>query len=284
MSSSNKGKLIFFDIDGTLVGFDGKIPKSTYKALDMARNNGNKVFICTGRSKCQIYDFLIDYGFDGIIAATGAYVEYEGKVIHHDTIGEENVARLVKYFDQENIAFALQAANSQISSTENLEIMKELINKQLKASGRDDNPNVFADAVRADDLVINPSKYAYAEKAIYYASARSLKEVSDALSPYFDVTASSFEKPDETSGEVTMAGINKAFGMKVIGDYLGFAREDMIAFGDGPNDIDMLEYAGTGVAMGNAGEYTKSVADMVTDRIENDGIYNALVKLGIIII
>jgi hypothetical protein len=280
--SNNKGKLIFFDIDGTLVGFDGKIPKSTYKAIDIARSRGNKVFICTGRSKCQIYDFLIDYGFDGIIAATGAYVEYEGKVIRHDTIGEENIGRLISYFAKENIAYALQAADNQISSAENLEIMRRLINEQLKASGREDNPNVFADVVIANDLTINPTKYAYAEKAIYYASTKSVKEVRKALSPYFDVTASSFEKPDDTSGEVTMAGINKAFGMKVIGEYLGVSRENMIAFGDGPNDIDMLEHAGIGIAMGNAGDYTKSVADMVTERISEDGIYNALEKLGII--
>jgi Cof subfamily protein (haloacid dehalogenase superfamily) len=282
--SNNKGKLIFFDIDGTLVGFDGKIPKSTYKALDMARSKGNKVFICTGRSKCQIYDFLIDYGFDGIIAATGAYVEYKGKLISHDTIGDKDIARLIGYFDSQNIAYTLQAADNQISSEDNLKIMKKLINEQLKASGREDNPNAFADVVIADDLTTNPAKYGYAEKAIYYASAIPIKEVESALSPYFDVTASSFEKPDETSGEVTMAGINKAYGMKVIGDYLGISKADMIAFGDGPNDIDMLEYAGVGIAMGNAGEYTKSAADMVTDRISEDGIYNALEKLGIIII
>jgi HAD superfamily hydrolase (TIGR01484 family) len=203
-------------------------------------------------------------------------------VIRHDTIGEENIGRLISYFAKENIAYALQAADNQISSAENLEIMRRLINEQLKASGREDNPNVFADVVIANDLTINPTKYAYAEKAIYYASTKSVKEVRKALSPYFDVTASSFEKPDDTSGEVTMAGINKAFGMKVIGEYLGVSRENMIAFGDGPNDIDMLEHAGIGIAMGNAGDYTKSVADMVTERISEDGIYNALEKLGII--
>jgi hydroxymethylpyrimidine pyrophosphatase-like HAD family hydrolase len=56
----------------------------------------------------------------------------------------------------------------------------------------------------------------------------------------------------------------------------------MIAFGDGPNDIDMLEYAGTGIAMGNAGELTKSAADVVTEPIEQGGIYNELLRLGVI--
>jgi Cof subfamily protein (haloacid dehalogenase superfamily) len=279
---SNKGKLIFFDIDGTLVGFDGKIPESTYRALKLAKDNGNKIFICTGRSRCQIYDYLLEYGFDGIVAATGAYVEYEGKVIRHETIGEENIARLIEYFERENIAYTLQAADSQISSPEKLEIMRQIINEQLKASKREDNPNVFADVILADDLRTNPKKYAYAEKAIYFGSPRSIEEVTDAFSPYFDVTASSFEKPDDTSGEVTIAGINKASGMKMLGEYLGYGRADMIAFGDGPNDIDMLEYAGTGVAMGNAGEWTKNAADIITERIDEDGIYNELSRLGVI--
>ncbi len=278
----NKGKLIFFDIDGTLVGFDGKIPESTYKAIDMARSKGHKVFICTGRSKCQIYGYLLEYGFDGIIAATGAYVEYEGKVIRHETIGGKNIAKLIGYFEAEDIAYTLQAADSQISSPEKIEAMKQIINEQLKASNREDDPNVFADVVLVDDLRTNPEKYAFAEKAIYFGSSKSIDEVSNAFSPYFDVTASSFEKPDDTSGEVTIAGINKASGMCVIGEYLNCTKEDMIAFGDGPNDIDMLEYAGIGIAMGNAGEYTKASADMVTDRIDENGIYNALKKIGII--
>jgi hypothetical protein len=279
---SNKEKLLFFDIDGTLVGFDGKIPESTYKAIDMARKKGHKVFICTGRSRCQIYDYLLEYGFDGIVAATGAYVECEGKVIRHETIGKENITRLIRYFETENIVYALQAADSQISSPENMEVMKRIIAEMLKAQKREDNPNVFADFVLAEDLHTNPEKYAFAEKAIYYVSPINLSEVSKAVAPYFDVTASSFEKPDETSGEVTVAGVNKASGMCAVGKYLNCTREDMIAFGDGPNDIDMLEYAGIGIAMGNAGDYTKAAADMVTDRIDEDGIYNALKKIGII--
>jgi hydroxymethylpyrimidine pyrophosphatase-like HAD family hydrolase len=121
---SHKEKLLFFDIDGTLVGFDGKIPDSTYRAIDMARSEGHKVFICTGRSRCQIYDFLLEYGFDGIIAATGAYVEYEGKVIRHETIGRERIGGLVSYFERENTAYALQAEGSQIATQKSVDVMK----------------------------------------------------------------------------------------------------------------------------------------------------------------
>jgi hypothetical protein len=279
---SNRGKLIFFDIDGTLVGFDGKIPDSTYRAIDMARSKGHKVFICTGRSRCQIYDFLLEYGFDGIIAATGAYVEYEGSAIRRETIGGEKIAGLIRYFEQEKIAYALQAADRQIATPESMEVMRGHFEKMRAKLKLTDEPQVFDDMKLVQDLPTNPEKYGFAEKLIYYCSPRGLREVAEAIAPNFEVTATSFEKPDETCGEVTMAGVNKASGMRILGDYLHCPREDMIAFGDGPNDIDMLEYAGTGIAMGNAGENVKTVADMVTDRIDEDGIYNALKKMGII--
>jgi hypothetical protein len=279
---SNRNKLLFFDIDGTLVGFDGRIPESTYTALDMARSKGHKIFICTGRSYCQIYDYLLTYGFDGIVAATGAYVEYDGKVIRHETMGVDRISKMIGYFEAEHISYTLQSAETQISSPRMLEILKRNIDSQLKDLKREDDPNVFASVKLVDDLAKSPEKYAFAEKAMYYDSPKNIKEITEALAPYFDVTASSFEKPDDTSGEITMAGINKASGMSAIGEWLNSTREDMIAFGDGPNDIDMLEYAGTGIAMGNAGEYTKSAADMITDRIDEDGIYNTLKKLEVI--
>ena len=63
------GKIIFFDIDGTLVGFKGDILDSTREALQAAKRNGHKILLCTGRSKNQIYPWLLEEGFQGIVAA-----------------------------------------------------------------------------------------------------------------------------------------------------------------------------------------------------------------------
>ena len=70
--------------------------------------------------------------------------------------------------------------------------------------------------------------------------------------------ASSFQLINSSDGEVTVRGIDKAYGMEQYLRYAGIRREDSAAFGDGPNDLGMLEYAGTGVAMGNAGAELKS--------------------------
>ena len=77
-------------------------------------------------------------------------------------------------------------------------------------------------------------------------------------------------------------GINKATGMERYLKAAGIAREDSIAVGDGPNDLQMMEYAGIGIAMGNAREEVKERADMVTSSIDDDGIYRAFETLGLL--
>ena len=65
-------------------------------------------------------------------------------------------------------------------------------------------------------------------------------------------------------------------------DYLGIDLADTVAFGDGPNDYEMMEYVATSVAMGNASDDLKSLASFVTTAISEDGIYNGMKKLGLI--
>ena len=77
-------------------------------------------------------------------------------------------------------------------------------------------------------------------------------------------------------------GINKSYGMEKYLEYVGLTRKDAIAFGDGPNDLDMLSFAETGVAMGNGLEEVKKLADFVTKDINENGIAYALKELGLV--
>ena len=115
-----------------------------------------------------------------------------------------------------------------------------------------------------------------------YISETSKFVTEDALRDCCDVTASSFEKAVEDSGEISVRGIDKSFGMKKYIEAQGLSREDTIAFGDGPNDVDMIAFAGTGVVMGNGRPELKAQADFVTKSVDEDGIAYALEKLGLI--
>ena len=91
-------KVIFLDIDGTIVNYKGKIPQSAEAAIKQARDLGHLLVICTGRSKFQVYKELLDIGFDGIIAASGGYVQCGDKDIYHRYLPEENVKVIYDYF------------------------------------------------------------------------------------------------------------------------------------------------------------------------------------------
>ena len=81
-------KVLFFDIDGTLYDFSGYMPASTIEALKQARENGHKLIICSGRVRYQIYPELFSM-FDGLIGATGAYIEEDGNVLSDHFVRRE---------------------------------------------------------------------------------------------------------------------------------------------------------------------------------------------------
>lgn len=82
-------KIIFLDVDGTLVDYEGRIPQSAVDAIRQARGNGHRVYICTGRSKAEVYDDIWNIGIDGMIGGNGSYVEDNGEVIMHRHITKE---------------------------------------------------------------------------------------------------------------------------------------------------------------------------------------------------
>lgn len=86
----------------------------------------------------------------------------------------------------------------------------------------------------------------------------------------------------ENSGELSIIGIHKALAIETLLKYLNLSKEDTFAYGDGINDAEMIEYVNIGVAMGNAKEELKKVADDVTDAHDEDGIYNSFKKYKII--
>ena len=197
-------KVVFLDVDGTIVNDKGIIPESTQIAIRKAVENGHKLVVCSGRSLFQLPQMLLDLGFSGMVTAAGAQVIAGGKEIYHAVIDEEHRKFIVDYMEKNNFVYCFQ--------TDAGVVMNKRSEQQI--------------------LKIN--------------------------------------------------GIHKATGMKRYLEYVGIPREDSIAIGDGPNDLQMMDYAGIGIAMGNAREEVKKRADMVTSHIDEDGLYHALDRLGLL--
>lgn len=112
-------KIIFLDVDGTLVNENGIVPESAKIAVKNARKNGHYVFLCTGRSKAEIYEDIMEIGFDGIIAAAGGYIELGDKVLFHEIVSNEATKHVVEYFDKNNVDFYLES-NGGLFASKNL--------------------------------------------------------------------------------------------------------------------------------------------------------------------
>lgn len=98
-------KAIFLDVDGTLVANHGKMTEQVKKAITLARNQGHKVFICTGRNKIGIRNELEEVNFDGFIASAGSYIEVADEVVHSRYYDRKLIEKACDVFNRNNIVY-----------------------------------------------------------------------------------------------------------------------------------------------------------------------------------
>ena len=266
-------KVLFFDIDGTLVNKNAVVADSTYHALDLAHKAGHKLFLCTGRNVTQIFKPLLEYGFDGIVSCAGASCYIGKKQIAQHLMKREKVEQFLNLFENRNISYGVQTESGAYVTEEGWELTK----RRFLECGASEK--VTALNMKFFHKVPTLHERTDVEKTFYNFVPETVDEVQKKLGDYFTVQESSFSDPDPHSGEITIRGITKTTGMKEVVSYYGKTLEDAVAFGDGPNDLDMVENAGIGVCMGNGRKELKRVADLVTDDINENGIYNAMEKL-----
>lgn len=251
---------MFFDIDGTLVSFKTHvIPDSAVQALDEAHRKGVKVFIATGRPKAIINNMgpLEERGIiDGFVTMNGAYCFVGDKVVFSKPIDHESTVAIGKYAAQRGIACIFVPAQGIRVCNAN-HFLREIFYEHLHV---DRMPEMtFEEGWRGDIYQITPFFTVDQE-------AEAMMHVNGAVGNRWH--------PGFT--DITATGINKSLGVKLMAKHFGFTQNEVMCFGDGGNDISMLEYAGIGVALDNANEEVKAHANYVTTHIDDDGVANAL--------
>lgn len=268
------GKLIFLDIDGTIVNFNNVISDSTIKAIKMAQENGHKVFVCSGRMYDIIDDCIKDIGFDGYVVSAGANVIVDGKDIFYKTIENDKLVKAWEILKEHKSVFRFKGKSGVCMGPDEYKIMLTTEKGQRISK--------IWNFIVTDDV----SGYTDMESGDYNNADITVdemqKEFDEKIGEYFTVLMASFDEATPYFGEVLIKGVTKGSGMAEVVKYFGAKQEDTIGIGDSSNDIDMLNYAGTAVAMGNALDEVKELADFVTTDVNNDGIWNAFKKLNII--
>lgn len=276
-------KIIFLDVDGTLVDYHNRIPQSAITAIRKARDEGHLVYVCTGRSRAEMQPELWEIGLDGMIGGNGSYVEHHNQILMHQLIRPEDARAVVDWLSERGLAFYLESNNGLFASPDFREQARDILRTYALRKGQSE-----ADVAgkEAEDF-IHGLQY---DGQLY---RDDLNKVSFVLKSYQDHLDSKETFPQleahtwggrgETAlfGDLGVKDINKAHAIDVLLEHLGAERKDTIAFGDAKIDIPMLDYCEIGVAMGNGGPEILAMADLVTADVEDDGLYKAFEKLGL---
>ncbi|WP_433773716.1 Cof-type HAD-IIB family hydrolase [Bacillus wiedmannii] len=256
-------KVVFFDVDGTLLSeIDRSMHESTKEAIQKLIDKGIHVVVTTGRpySLCSQFKGL---GVNTFISANGAHIKCEEDVIHKSVLSSEIVHEIssfaelhghgVSYFTEE---FAMNGIAS------NEERVMRALNETL-------NLEQYPDKIR------NLSEEVYCI-CLYADETEAQKFIENYPMLTFDRFHSYVINVLEDSNVSKLTAIEKVL------EHLKICKSEAIAFGDGGNDIEMLQYVGLGIAMGNGREELKESADFVTKKSSEGGISFALKELGII--
>lgn len=254
-------KAAFFDIDGTLMAHSlGCVPEDTRRALEELKKRGILVFTCTGRHILELEELgLTSLGFDGHVLLNGQLcLDRNRKVLAEVSVPREDMERIFPVFEGKEIPTAF---------VEKERIYINFIDDRVRTAQRAISTNLPGTGCWAGDTVYLVNLFAEDETVL---------RVMERL-PHCRMT-----RWNPYGVDIIAKGGGKEKGMERLMEYFRIAREETIAFGDGENDMEMLEYAGIGVAMENAEEKVKACADYVTAAVDKGGILLALRHFGIL--
>lgn len=255
-------KAIFFDVDGTLLSYKTKIiPESTKRSLKKLKEKGIKIYIATGRHSSEMVNIPdMEVEFDGYITLNGQLcLDEKMEYLYGKPFEREIVEKLVEIFEEKRFPIAL---------VEEKDIYINLVNEAVKK----------AQYTVALDL---PDIREYRNAPLYQAIVYIEEEVELNLARELPKGCKITRWSDDGIDIISDVG-GKSNGIRAICENLGIEKDEIMAFGDADNDVDMIEYAGIGVVMGNAKEHIKQIGDYVTAEVDEDGIEKALVHFGIL--
>lgn len=267
-------KVIFIDVDGTLVDYENHLPDSAREAIRQARKNGHRVYICTGRSEAEVYPEIWEIGLDGMIGGNGAYVRDGDQVILHQMFTPAQCRHAVDWCHARNLEFYLECNSGLYASAHFEERGNPTIKLYAARKGKNadsaDVHTVFPDMIFGADLYRDD-----VNKISFILN--SYQDHLDSIREFPDLNPGTWGGAGEIAlfGDLGVRGIDKGYAIDVLLKHLGVSAGDTFAFGDAKADIPMLQKCAVGVAVASGGEEIKAMADYVTDAVDADGLCNA---------
>ena len=257
-------RLLALDLDGTLIGNDLRVTVPVCKAVAAAQARGIYVTLATGRPFRSALPFARQLGLrDPLICYQGALIRHPltGDVLHHVPMPGSLAAEAIEL---------LHAAGTCVIACidERLGIIEDGIPFAgfVRRWGSPDPAHLFVASNLAEIARVTPPT-----KLMFSGDPPLVQQELAHLTAHFG-TDLSVVRSDATLGEVTAPGLSKALALATLARHLSVARERVIAIGDQDNDVPMLQWAGLGLAMGNAPSSVRRMADAVVPSVEEDGV------------
>ena len=253
-------KAVFFDIDGTLLSFvTHQVSVGTVEACRRLNERGIKVFISTGRPKIIIPSLPIQ--IEGYVTMNGGLCWWGDEMVYSAPIPHEDAVRWLRFAKEHKVPTMSITKDKMYGNMLTEPVMA--IHKQLKFK--------LPPIVDEEDI-IDEEFYQFIGVFTSDKDARVCEMLPHCSLPRWHPAFS----------DIVLKGGTKAIGIEKMLEKFGWDRSEIMTFGDGRNDIEMLEYAGIGVAMGNAADVVKQHADYVTTDVDHEGVLHALTDLKII--
>lgn len=254
-------KIVFFDIDGTILDHQGQIPNSTKKAIWELQDNGVYTAIATGRNPNSFQWICEELNIDTYVAINGSYVVFEGKPLYLRNIPDQELEKIVETVKSYNHSMGFVTHKDMWVMDEDHPLIKQSF----------DFFDIPYPRVEKELHLTTP----ICQVMIY--CEKSYEKMYRENHPNVD-----FVRFHEIGMDAMTKGTSKAVGIEKILQAGGFKLNNAYAFGDGLNDVEMISMVGSGIAMGNAVPMLKEVADFVTTSSSENGILKGLKIAGLI--
>lgn len=257
-------RLAAFDLDGTVMGPDQRISPRVREALAAAQARGVIVTLATGRMFSTMLPYALDLGIDApLLSCQGGWIQWT----HADTpllripLPEAIAREAIVLAGQHNWHTILYADG-------------DIFLREMR-----ETPSFYEALLGLDKALVPDWEHVLAtrtpDKVLFVAEAEEIPSMGDLLRATFEGRAQVFRSHARFI-EVVPLGVDKGSGLSWLAAQLGITRDAVLAVGDQENDVPMLQWAGIGVAMGNAPEHVQAVADWVAPSLEDDGVAVAL--------
>lgn len=269
---------VFLDVDGTYADY-GIVPEGHVQAVRSARAAGHKVLLCTGRPVSMLPESILAAGFDGLVASAGAYAEVDGKVLLDKRFPADLAARTVAALDSHGAVYILEAQDSLHVAPEKADRLRTIIEEHFRRApdGRASGSSAILGSVQ---VTANRAATAFAKISVFEAPV-PMEQIALEIGADIAVVANSIADDGRHAGELYQRGISKADGVAAAIAHLGIDREDTIAIGDGQNDLEMIAFAGVGIAIEGSSAELLALADHTAAPPHREGLVDAFAELGL---